>query len=59
MHKYRIYFEPMDTLDSDLVISNPEFILDSWKYLKKTSKLNLPDISKILPIDQDGFPIDL
>ena len=52
MNKYRIYFEPMDIEAIDWVDARGR--LTSLQY----SGLHIP-VCKILPIDKDGFPIDL
>ena len=49
MNKYRIYFEPHDVEDNSPDDVQIHYIMGHYK----------ASISRIVPIDKDGFPIDL
>ena len=55
--RYRVYFEPIDYDMFKLI--NLKGIWKAQQEAVGNGSLPLPDISKILPIDKEGFPIDL
>lgn len=49
MNRYRLHFEP-----EDIEANNPMEAISNWKQWQ-----DLPAVRKVVPIDKDGFPVEM
>ena len=60
--RYRIHFEPVDIENKTMEEIDHEWIvMKAWISSQLGDKVveSIPDLRKIVPIDKDGFPIQL